>query len=327
MYIYDNKKAVTHRNNNKSFGRKTVSMSAFSQLEKLSEKDKLFLTTKQIEDEKSADDWLNFFNRIKQFDQIGDKTRQKNFGLGCVAAILLVFGIFVSPILFSFSLEAGSFAFSGIVSFLIILIFLALLAATIFGFVRYKKLKKFDIQVEMLTDKVLPILLILQEEMKPNDLIKLRLDLRGFEIPEKLVSQSNDYGSGMYRSIVDYYYRDPWIDGTATLGDGTRLIWHIQDLVKHIKKVKWRKGKRKSKSKHRTFLNFQIGMHRKKHSLPVRLKLKGNEGKLRTKRSGAYHWMNVYKTIKHPPGQQFSPNDFVNAIASAYVRATPQRRK
>ena len=301
-------------------------MSAFSELEKLPEKDKLFLLTKQIEDEKSADDWLNFLNRIRKFDQIGDKTRQRSFGIGCVGAILLVFGIFVSPMIFAYVADIGSNALVGLVSFLIFLFFLLFLGATVLGFFRYRKLKKYDIQSETVTDKVLPILLILQEEMKPSGLVKLRLDLRGFELSEKLVNQSNDYGSGMYRSIIDYYYRDPWIDGTATLGDGTKIIWHIQDLVKHIKKVKYRKGKRKSKSKHRTFLYFQIGMPRKRHTLPAGLKLKGSEGKIRTKRNGACHWMSVKKTIKHPLGQQFTPNDFVNAIASAYVRATPQRR-
>lgn len=301
-------------------------MSAFSLLEKLSEKDKLFLTTKQIQEEKSADEWLSFFNNIKHFDQYGDKTRQRSFGIGCVGAILLGLSLFVSPFLFTMFIEDFSPTVTILLTIFFLILVVTLIIATVIGFRRYKKLKQYDIDSEMLTAKVLPLLLILREDMKPSDKIKLRLDLRGFEIPEKFISQSNDYGSGIYRSIIDYYYRDSWIDGEATFSDGTRLIWHIQDLVKHIKKIKYRKGKRKSKSKHRTYLNFQIGMPRKKHSLPANLKLKGNEGKLRTKKSGAYHWMSVRKTIKHPPGQQFTPNDFVNAIASAYVRATPQRR-
>ncbi len=255
--------------------------------------------------------WINLFTKLRDFDKQADTSRWIGGGMGCVGLLLAIIGI---PLI------------SVLVGILMIPIGLILLAVGIYV---YATLKPYDIQGDVLTTRVLPLLKILREEMKTNENLKLRLDLRGFEFPEKLLSQSEDYGDNSffsgarYKSIIDYYYRDHWMDGDATLADGTRLIWSAYDLVKHIKKVKHRKGKRKSKSKYRTYISMQVGMNRKRYMLPPSLKLKGQEGAVRTQKSGDYNWMLVKKTVKYPAGQSFQPNDFVNTIASAYIRATP----
>jgi hypothetical protein len=273
-------------------------------LNSLSSAEKNLLKTKQIQTEMPAQQWLDLFTKLRDFDKEADTSRKWAGGIGCGGLVLAFVGIFL----------IGIFIGLAMIPIGIIL--------AIGGLIIYFYLKPYDIQGDFLTNRVLPILKILREEMKEKENLKLRLDIRGFEKTDKLLNQSQNYGSGMYRSIIDYYYRDQWMDGDATLADGTRLVWSVYDLVKHIKKVKYRKNKQKSKSKYRTHISMQVGMHRKRYRLQP-LKDKGNEGLLRTQKSGDYFWMLVKKTIKHPAGQSFQPNDFVNTIASAYVRATP----
>ncbi len=286
-------------------------MKALFTLNALSSEEKNLLKTKQIQAEMPIQQWLDLFTKLRDFDKEADTSRKWGGGIGCGGLVFAFVGIFLIGIIIG-----------------IIMIPIGIILA-IGGLVIYFYLKPYDIQGEILTNRVLPIIKILREEMKANEKLKLRLDLRGFEFPEKFLSKSEDYGdnsffsSSRYKSIIDYYYRDQWMDGDATLADGTRLIWSAYDLVKHIKKVKHRKGKRKSKSKYRTHISMQIGMNRKRYALPLSLKQKGQEGAVRTQKSRDFVWMLVKKTVKHPAGQSFQPNDFVNTIASAYVRATP----
>ncbi len=273
-------------------------------LNKLTGDEKNLLKTKQIKAEMPVQEWIDLFSKLRDFDKEADSSRAWAVGLAITGGFIAFFGIFLLAVF---------------VGFLMIPIGLIMLVGFI---IAYFYLKPYDIQSELLTQRVLPMLLILREEMKANGNLKLRLDFRGFEVSEKLVNQSDKRNTSIYRSIIDYYYRDYWMDGDTTLADGTRLVWSITDLVKHIKKTKYRKNKKKSKSKFRTVLNTQIGMHRKRFLLPD-VKEKGNEGKIKTRKSGAYHWMQVNKTVKHLPPVSFQPLDFVNTIASAYVRATP----
>jgi hypothetical protein len=273
-------------------------------LNKLNSDEKNLLKMKQIKAEMPVQQWIDLFSKLRDFDKEADSSRAWAVGLAIAGGFIAFFGLFLLIVF---------------VGFLMIPIGLIMLVGYI---VAYFYLKPYDIQSEILTQRLLPMLLILREETKPNGNLKLRLDFRGFEVSEKLVSQSDKRNTSIYRSIIDYYYRDNWIDGDTTLADGTRLVWSITDLVKHVKKVKYRKGKQKSKSKFRTVLNTQIGMHRKRFLLPD-VKENGNEGKIKTQKSGAYHWMQVRKTVKHLPPISFQPVDFLNTIASAYVRATP----
>ncbi len=279
-------------------------MKAIFTLNKLNSDERNLLKTKQIKAEMPVQQWIDLFSKLHDFDKEADSSRKWAVGLAITGGLIAFFGLFLLVVF---------------VGFLMIPVGLMMLVGCI---IAYFYLKSYDIQSELLTQRVLPVLLILREEMKPNGLLKLRLDFRGFELSEKLVNQSEKRKTSIYRSIIDFYYSDHWMDGDTTLADGTRLVWSITDLVKHIKKVKYRKGKRKSKSKYRTVLNTQIGMHRKRFLLPD-VKEKGNEGKIKTQKSGAYNWMQVRKTVKHLPPSSFKPVDFLNTIASAYVRATP----
>ena len=281
-------------------------MKAILTLKTLSSAEQNLLKEKRIQAEMPPQEWIDLFNKLNNFDKEADRSRLWSGGIGCVGILLAVVGIPLISVFIGIAMIPIGIILAG------------------FGLYIFLRLRRFDIKGELLSQRILPVLLILREEMKPNDKLKLRLDFRGFEFPEKLLNQSEKRKTNIYRSIIDYYYRDHWMDGDATLADGTRLVWNLYDLVKHIKKVKYRKGKRKSKSKYRTYISMQVGMHRKRYRLAP-LKQKGVEGKIKTRRSGDHVWMTVAKTVKHPDGQSFHPNDFINAVASAYIRATPVR--
>jgi hypothetical protein len=179
----------------------------------------------------------------------------------------------------------------------------------------------------ILTKTLTPMLLVLREEIPPQEQLKLRLDLRGYSTPEKLINQSAAYESGRYYEVTDSFYRDPWFDGETVFTDGTRLIWSVEELVKSQKKYKRNprgKVKSKTKTRRRSFISMQIGMHNKKYSLPEKIKEKTNNfGNVRTKEMNDYGWMSVRKMLKHEGDQTFAPRDLINTIATAYARATP----
>ncbi|HRH41642.1 MAG TPA: hypothetical protein PKY82_08365 [Pyrinomonadaceae bacterium] len=283
-------------------------MKAFFTLGKLSAEEKNLLLKKQITDAKTPDQWLAFFQKLRDFDKESDSTRKWTGGIGCAGFFVIFFSFFLMAIY---------------VGFLTIFIGLFMVIA---GLAAYFYIKKYDIPGEVLTNTLIPILKILREEMKPSELLKLKLDLRGFALKEKLTNQSQPYQRGAYYSIIDYFYKDQWFDGETVLADGTILKWNVFDYAKQSKKSKRTprgKYKSKTKNKHRSFISMTVGMHEKKYELPEKLKQKDQVGNIRTKESGDYNWMNIKKMIKHWEGQTFSAQDFANAVAIAYTRATP----
>lgn len=279
---------------------------AISTLLSMNAEEKKLLQVKQISDERTPDEWIKFFSSIASFDKQGDSAR--NWGCGCAVA-----GGFISFIsIFLIMLYVG---------ILTLPIGLVMLTA---GLIVYFYLKGYDVPGEKLTDGVVPIMLILREDMNPNDKVKLRLDLRGFELAEKKTGESQTYNKGVYYNCVDFYYRDAWMDGQATLADGTQLVWHLYDLVKNTRRTKRNyrgKVKTKYKPKHRSYIAVQAGMKNEKYSLQDGAKEKGAEGKIAINDCGKRTWVTVRKMIKHPVGQSFKPVDFVSVVASVYKRA------
>ena len=287
-------------------------MKAITTLSSLSPEEKNFLKTKQITAANTPDGWISFFKKLKQIDTDGDKTRNRGFSFGCLGLVVAFIGI----ILIGFG-----------VGFIVIPIGILI---AIGGYALYFYLKSYDIPGSILSHTLIPMLMILREEMKPNEQIKLRLDLRGFSMPEKLLRTNPEYARGSYHKIVDSFYKDHWMDGDTILADGTRLIWAVEDLVRSSEKNKRNnrgKHKSKTKNKHQSLISLQVGMYNKKYSLPEKIKQKTAEGAIRTKDVDKYSWMSLRKLIKHEGGQTFTPSDFINAIASAYARAIPSGGK
>jgi hypothetical protein len=288
---------------------------AITTLSSLSPEEKNFLKNKQIVAANTPDGWIGFLRKLKQIDDEGDKTRKRSFSIGCLGLAATVVGIIL--------LFIGISIWIIPIGILIIPIGV-LITAIAYGIYFY--LKSYDIPGSILSHTLVPMLMILREEMKPDEQIKLRLDLRGFSIPEKLVKTSPSYSRGAYYKIVDSFYRDHWLDGDTVLADGTRLIWSIEDLVKSSKKTKRNasnKHKTKTKDKHQSVISLQVGMYNKRYSFPPKIKQKTAEGAIRTRDADRYSWMMLRKVIKHQGEQTFTPADFINAVAGAYARAVP----
>lgn len=278
-------------------------MKAISAISSLSPGEKNFLKTKQLTAEYTPDEWLKLFKKLKDVDAKGDSMRKVGGSFGCLGIILAIVSIFLFPLLLIIAIPVA-----------------------IAGIAIYFYLKAFDIPGEILSRTLVPMIVILREEMKPDEKLKLRLDLRGFELTEKLVNKTNSYAMGVYHSVVDSFYRDHWLDGDTILADRTRLIWSVEDLVKSTHKTKRNyrgKTKSKTKNKYKSLITLQVGMNNKKYFLPEKVKQKGAEGAIRTKDADDHSWMNLRKIVKHQGEQKFTPQDFVNAVASAYARAIP----
>lgn len=288
-------------------------MKALLALNSLSGDEKALLKSKQIEAERTPDEWLALLKKFGNFDKQADGARYFTGGIGCLGSLLAVGALILTAVI-------------GIFGLLLLLLSLAFAVA---GVSAYFYLKRFDVPGDVLINKVIPILLVLREEMASADKLKMRLDLRGFALAEKLRNQSQPYKSGAYHKVVDSFYQDQWFDGDATLADGTRLIWSLTDLARRQNKTKRTargKTKYKTKDKHRTFVSMQIGLNKRVYEFPEKIKIKAKRKRIVTKSVEGYDWMNVRRTIKHSTGATFQPTDFVNAVATAYKRAVPQKR-
>ncbi len=275
---------------------------AFTTLFSLSAEQKKLLKEKQIQDERTPEEWIKLFTTIADFDKKRD--RGQGWGCGCIIA-----GFILTII--SFPLIA---VYVGILTLPVAILML------IIGLIAYFFLKGYDVPGEKLTNFILPILKVLQEDMDPNEKLKLKLDLRGFEVAEKKTGESQKYDKGVYYNCIDFYYRDHWMQGEAVLLDGTQLVWNIYDLVRNTRKTKRNyrgKIKTKTKPKHKTFIALRAGMKNDKYFLQNDLKEKGKEGKIAINDSGKRSWITIRKSIKHP----FTPHDFFMTVASAYNRA------
>lgn len=285
-------------------------MKALVTLQSLSASEKNLLKTKQIVGEATSDEWLSLFTKLRNFDKEGDKTR-RNGGWMIAGGIIISF---ISVFLIAFGI--------GLVTLPIGLLI------TIVGLTIYLYMRSFDISGEIFTDRLLPIVKILREEMRSGEKIKMNLDLRGFNLPEKFVRKEDSYADPVYTSMTHSYYKDPWLSGEAMLADGTKLNWNVIDFVRSTYKTKRNargKHKAKTKNKYRSRVDFRAGMNQKRYLLPPNLKQKTPTEKIITKKTDDYTWMRITKTMKYAETSGFSPKDFIDLTATVYSRATPAK--
>ena len=298
-------------------------MNALSFLNSLSDEDKNFLKTQQVDSVKSAQDWIEFFNNCLDFDKTGDKERKKNGWLAIISAVpALGSGFIVLSLIGNFSTKSGFLTFF-ISVFLICLVTVFL--AVFFGD-RYGKLSPYNLVCnEMIRQQVLPILMLLRADSKSSQPIKLRLDLRGFSTADKLVDSDPTYQNSSGYNVTVSRYKDNWMNGETMLTDGTQIVWNALDFYKQTVKIKYkRKGKTKTKKKHKGngLISMQIGMDRDIYTLPPRLKDKTESDKITTKKEGKHDWMEIRQKTDYGEGC-FHIKNFADAIAKAYTRATP----
>lgn len=285
-------------------------MNIISEYFSLTPPEKQFLTSKQITDEKTADQWLQFFAKIRSFDFKNDKNRNRSFWVGCLGLILIFVSFFLMTV---------------IIGFVILPMGLLMLIG---GLIFYFFFKKFDVDSEVLKKSVIPLIKVLKEEMSPQAKLKMRLDVRGFQQNEKLLRQSNPYNRGAYYKIVDSFYKDQWFDGETYFADGTKIIWSIENFVKNSTKSKQNprgKTKTKTKAKHRSIINLQAAVLKKNYRYPPRLKEKNNQQAILTRSTKDHDWIKIRKSVKHPVGNTFTVVDFIHTVAVVYQKATQMR--
>ena len=299
-------------------------MDALTFLGSLSDEDKDFLKTQQITSAKTANNWIEFFRNCLDFDKVGDKFRKKYGWLSILMALPALGSGFLAFIMFGNISRITDKPESIIMLIVFILIFLATISLTIFFYSKYSKVSSYNLQCNNAVDQqILPMLMLLREESKSDQIVKLRLDLRGFESYDKITSSEsgNEYGY----NVTTSRHQDNWMDGETTLADGTHLIWNTQDFHTLVNKVKWKsKGrtKRKRKQKGKGLLTMQVGMNAKRYNLPPGMKDKSETGKMLTRKQDGYHWMKIQHKLNYGEGS-FHIKNFVDAIAAAYTRATP----
>lgn len=143
--------------------------------------------------------------------------------------------------------------FEGVIFFFVALFVLLLVA--------YMILKSVDIH-NNLREFVVPVLNTISQDMDPNEKIRVKVDLRGKCIPAKRTRQeNNDPGWFSYPKVTRFFYRDNWLDGSATLCDGSKLFFSVTDLVTNtIRKKKNPRGKVKTKSKYKVKSRIKVGL-------------------------------------------------------------------
>lgn len=308
-------------------------MDALRLLKSFSPEEKEFLQTEKITAEKTLEEWTSFLKKALLFDKKADSKRKKLMALAILPLFLIpiiMFLVFVILALIVPENSAYEFEIAIFVFFLTIISGLPILAFSIYKFVQYFKLRKFNIKSNhRIRSKALPVLSLLREEVNPNQEVKLQLDLRSPTLPEKFVGKSPAYEKGVYYSVVDSDYKNNWINGETFFADGTLLIWSITDLIRQQKKTKRNfrgKYKTKYKNKNKTFISLQAGLERKKYVLPPKLKQKGAEGAIRTKKQGNRNWIQIKRTFKHGVND-FNIRYLIDTIASVYMRAKPNMNR
>lgn len=271
-------------------------MKALNLYKSLRPEQKDFLRGKRIRDSRDRAAWIGFISGMVAFDRELDKIRSVLAWTG---------GLLFLPAL------AGAIGFSAYWPLLLVPLSFALF------FIR-SRLGGLDLPVSP-GAFLIPLLTLLEEETEPETAIALNLDLRGFKRPDKIMSQS---GPNTDRLT---FYRDPWVESTFILGDGSRLHWEIVDIVRsryRLKRGSSGKSKWKTKVKVRRIIDVRLRVKSKVYELDaskaepptpdLKVKLKPGErrGDIRIRKRFAP------LTPDTPP----EITDVVDTVAAAYRR-------
>ncbi|MFZ2957511.1 MAG: hypothetical protein WA705_11520 [Candidatus Ozemobacteraceae bacterium] len=182
----------------------------------------------------TKDEWLAFLRPLALFDAQGDQLRGK---LGC--SIFVVF--FLGVVCMAFLPPLGLLFWIG----------------SVITWMMYRTLAKRDIH-NSLREFILPLVEIIGEDMAPEAKLKLRIDLRGFELDSKRIShrEENMGWFAPYPRTVENIFKNPWLEGETRLRDGTTLQWKITDHVR--KRVVTNKTGGLSRSKIKTKTKYKI---------------------------------------------------------------------
>ena len=126
------------------------------------------------------------------------------------------------------------------------------------GFFERRRARKHDVPDE-LRDFALPLVSVLREDHDPDAQLELKIDMTGFDHKDKLARTGNPYNQGAYHTIVDSFYADPWLEGTAKFVDGATVKFSAIDHVRSSRKTKRSaSGRTKIKVKRKKKIEFAV---------------------------------------------------------------------
>ena len=251
---------------------------------------------------------LDLLRPIAEFDRVGDVTRARLAKLG---PALLGGGVFAAVVLLFSELPR-----------LLLLVSAALVLIGIACLVKASKLSKVDLPNDLRLT-VLPWLSVLGEDVKPKSSIFLKLDLRGFKLPEKLV-EDPDRGAATAGGNAKIYL-DQWMSGQAELADGARLSWTVESRI-HVDVVSRSnaRGKTKTKTKYKkkstcvARVAFPVA-----YAIALQSSNAEAKGKCRLMTEKRRPTIAVTRVVKTANLDPMGPGALLDAVASAYRSAKP----
>lgn len=246
---------------------------------------------------------------LSGFDATNDRARRS-------ALIWLI----VTLVSFAATLWVGLAALSELIPFSVAL----LLAAVYFAATRYQ-LGRLDLSNNV-REVALPFLVLLQQDIEPNQEVEIYLDLKPATDATKRVKESEPYARAGYYKVIDTTYRDPWFQGITRLADGSSVSWRILDqLLESKRKKRNARGKHKSKTRHykRSTINLAVSFPTKKYGVDSsRLRLLPGQ-KVSVERGEKRSTVKLSCKLKLKSLEPIDKSALINAVSLAYRCATP----
>jgi len=279
---------------------------------------KQILRDKRLELSMPPDAWFRFLREISDFDRHGDSTR-KVFG---VLAIVLPVLALISGII------AGK---GGLPQSAMPWVFGSIGGLFLLCFAIWASLRGQDLD-NKLRDFVMPMILVLREEMNPKDKLTLEADFRGAQSDDKLISERtfNPEG-GHYPEVNETIYSDPWLIGKARFADGGSLVWRIEEKLRKraiCKRNPRGKIKHKNKFKIKQQISIRLGLPRKRYQLVSAGQDELSNDRVEIRETDKRYTFKIQRTsISDEPGSGLRIQEFLDPLAEAYRRVRPVTKK
>lgn len=279
-------------------------MSVLSVYRSLNVEQKRILNEKTVDLNRPVEEILTLLKPLAACDTVADKSRTP---LGCT------FGICI-PLLI------GAFiVFSNVGwSWWSYLVLAALIAVLVGAFVLWRWTKHIDLSNNF-RQFVLPVLTVLREDFAPGEPVHVHLDLSEPTDAKKKTGQLPPYASGAYHKVIESTYVDRWMTADATLADGSKLSWSIEDSIRERKKTKRNaRGKYKTKTKYtkKSDIDVELGLRKKLYdvSRPAGAEIEDDEKRNTVKHS---------RKIKSPSLDPLDPRALIDLLTEVYRNTSP----
>ncbi|GAB4272761.1 MAG: hypothetical protein Kow0029_11780 [Candidatus Rifleibacteriota bacterium] len=223
-------------------------ISAFKKYFALDPKQKEFIRSSQRIFLCQPEELLKFLRPLANFDKDCDGARRQ---CGYMMIASFIIGI-ISMILIGNELVPAAIGTT--------LLFL-MIAWFFVSLILYFILGRIDIH-NNLREFVVPLVNAIGQDMKENEKMKLKIDLRGKCIPSKQIKKDgSNPGWFSYPKVTRTFFRDPWLDGSAVLCDGSKMFFSVTDMIVQTKRTKKNpRGKIKTKTKVKIKSKIRVGL-------------------------------------------------------------------